>query len=464
MGKSVIYLLIAVCICAALHAQPGEMPIAKISSSESPADIIKKNIFIKVSVSKTDVYVGEPVVITYYFWSAVSAETRPRKQPSFEGCSIMELTHDAEPSVQMLDGKKFSVTVTRRVLLTPLQEGDITPGVAEFDNILPIEHTDGLGFENYAGSVSSEPYTIHVKPLPLENKPADFSNAVGNFSISAAADNAAAHAGEIVTLKIKLEGSGNFDAVNIPVIQWPQGLEHFESSDSQYISQVNYPGKGVKIFEYSFMANKECSITIPPVSFSFFNPDKKIYTTLFTQPVAIAFTKAVTKKDWWKNVITEDITNRKYLWLIPAIALAVITVVYGGRHFNKKRLQQDAQEKEKKIKEAAAARASVIKQNEIREVFISLHELGDITATKKFSESARNILVKTLQLKLNSNLRSEYELLNMLSQNNAADAEACQTIFTTCDSILYTPAGDEPDREEIYFQLTSAVKKLLDVS
>src|SRR4051812_26674480 len=81
-----------------LEGTEEEMPL--LHPAENPDDIIHKNIFVKATASKNTVYVGEPLLVNYKLYTAINNQARVSKQPSFNGCSVMELFADKDPYIE----------------------------------------------------------------------------------------------------------------------------------------------------------------------------------------------------------------------------------------------------------------------------------------------------------------------------------------------------------------------------
>ena len=118
-----------------------------------------------------------------------------------------------------------------------------------------------------------------AKPLPENNKPANFNGAVGKFALQAALVNSNIAASETGTLKIIVEGKGNLSMINQPVINWPKGIDSFEPSSRENIDNSTVPLSGSKTFEYPFTVNDKGNYIIPAVSLSYFNPQTGTYET-----------------------------------------------------------------------------------------------------------------------------------------------------------------------------------------
>ena len=441
-----------------------DIQMPSLNANESPQDIIRKNIFVKATISKKKLYVGEPALVTYQLYTALNSQSRVSRQPSFNGCSVLEL-EPAREHRDTLNGRHFYVYCIRKVQLIPLEEGALQLGQAAVDNVVQLANAEGNSFSNYNVTLVNDPVTVDVKALPVSDKPKDFSGVVGNFSIDTRIDSNEIPVGENATLHITIRGSGNFAALHVPVIAWPQGTEHFDVSDTQYIDQENFPVTGYKTFDIHFIGNKEGTIQIPPVSFSFFDPTSQTYRTVQSNEAGITFTKALSRDDQMKDVVTDDVTNRKYLWIVAAIAIAVIGTwmlrsVLKGKDYKTKteiRQQIDIIKKEEPIP---------VKKDNTSDILSALHDLGTVEETRQFLNASRTFLTNTLQTKFTAQSLTEDELISLLNNTDSYRdvATACHQIFITCNRNLYSPDIDEGIKEKIYFDLTSVVKKIYELS
>jgi hypothetical protein len=132
-------------------------------------------------------------------------------------------------------------------------------------------------------TVKSSPHTITVKPLPKVGKPANFSDAVGQYSLGVEATPLSLKVGEPITLTITVGGVGNIDSVNIPEII---DLTKFKAYDPQI--NVNKQGNtGIKTFEQVLIPTSSDITAIPEIQFSYFDPDEGQYKTETKDPIPI---------------------------------------------------------------------------------------------------------------------------------------------------------------------------------
>ena len=198
-----------------------------VRPGENVEDKIRRNFFVKVEVSKTDCYLGEPIVATYKLYARLRSDSRVTRHPSLNGFSVYDMVDPSEDrvSVEKINGKNFSVHIIRKTQLIPLQPGDVTLDPMEIDNNIYFIRADegsdkksnqGMGglldrlFEpEIAGTpftqhivLDTKPVTIHVKPLPDAGKPTDFNGAVGKYSIQASLDSKEVDTGDAANLSV----------------------------------------------------------------------------------------------------------------------------------------------------------------------------------------------------------------------------------------------------------------------
>ena len=80
-----------------------------LKSGESPETVIRKSIYVKAFASSQSIFTGEPVMVTYKLYACIFCRSRVNKQPSFNSCSVMELSYSTDPDIEIIDGKTFHV-------------------------------------------------------------------------------------------------------------------------------------------------------------------------------------------------------------------------------------------------------------------------------------------------------------------------------------------------------------------
>src|SRR5438876_896093 len=132
--------------------------------------------------------------------------------------------------------------------------------------------------------INSEPVAFDVKPLP-QNAPANFSGAIGNFTMTADAKPKSVQVGDPITVTTTISGRGNFDRVNAPGIEDEHGWHKYPPS-SKFKQDDEVGISGTKTFETVFSPNEKKQ-SVPLMAFSYFDPVKEQYVTLRSEPIAI---------------------------------------------------------------------------------------------------------------------------------------------------------------------------------
>ncbi len=325
-----------------------------LKPGENPEEKIKNNLFLKLDVSKTDCYVGEPITASFKIFSRLRSKTQVIDAPSFNGFSVSELDFNPNMYYEEYNGKKYSVYVLRKVQLYPMRDGSITltPLVASNSiSFIKSEYADrqhnDLFFdllENFAQDNSpesaviekdielkSEPRTIQVKPLPEKDIPANFKGAVGDFSIEASVDQSQLTTDDAGNLQITLSGSGNIQLVNAPVISWPEGIDGFEPRMKEDLDKSAVPMKGRKTFTYPFTLLKAGNFTLPSISFSYFDPQTATYKTVQTKPITLqvktGIKRPVSDLSNSKNEGSSDVTRTEVIFGITGTILIILLVL-----------------------------------------------------------------------------------------------------------------------------------------
>jgi hypothetical protein len=293
-----------------------------LRQGENVKEKIRKNIFVKVQVSKNSCYVGEPIVAVYKLYTRLNSESRVTKRPSLNGFSVYDMVDPSldAVSVEKLNGKNFTVHTIRKTQLIPLQAGNIDLDPVELENTVHFVKEGGRPENRRSGNsirdlldqmadesnmgptvdenvtLDTKPVTITVKPLPEVNKPAGFNGAVGNFSVEATLANRILAAQDEATLHVVVRGKGNLPVVAAPVVNWPAGIEAFDPTAKEEVNKTVAPMTGSKSFDYIFIPKTAGHYTLPAVNFPYFDPASQTYKTAGTVPIDINVTPSA-KKD-----------------------------------------------------------------------------------------------------------------------------------------------------------------------
>ena len=478
-AKPILFFVLFACCVYVAVAQPNSGSLPSLFSSkstdtksDSDTDIeqtLKQKMFVKVFTNKNKVFVGEPVMATYKFYVASNINDRPTvtKQPEFSGCSVKELDFEQGPQFERINNESYSVYTIRKVQLTPLQEGGLSLGKAYVNNAVELYNPDDpFVTKKFNITVGNADAAIEVSNLPQKNKPEDFYGITGTFSIVAAAADSKIPVGENGHLIVTIKGAGNLDAINEPEITWPRHTEHFEGKDSQHVNENNFPVSGDRVFDIPFIGKKEGIFKIAPIQFSFFNTASKNYQTITTDSIAITFTKPPLQKYEFTNVVNYDITNRKYLWIVPAIAATVALVGFISYRRNKMHALKTAPATSVTAAPVFAQPQPVFNVKYRTDFSRHLNELESITDNKQFYTKAKDLLTKAVAERLDSAQYSEQVLITELKQRtyNAPVCNKVAALYEAFNLNIYAPFETEADLAFYFGELKNVVETLQEES
>jgi len=455
-----------------------------VRPGEDVQEKIRKNFFIKVDVSKTECYLGEPIVATYKLYVRLRSDSRVTRHPSLNGFSVYDMIDPADDrvSVEKLNGKNYSVHIIRKAQLIPLQPGDVVLDPVELDNNIYFiraekNSTRGTGqglsdlfdrlFEPEVNGtpftqhvvLESKPVTIHVKPLPENGRPDDFNGAVGKYSIQTSVSQKSVDTGDAAILSVMVKGTGNLPVIDAPSINWPPGMESYEVSNKENIDKGVAPLGGTKQFNYSFLCSKTGSYTIPAIRLSYFDPGSKTYKTIESDPVELRVTGSGKKKHPRPVVQPAPKTEEPgYIW-IPVALLVAGAAGYGFYRYRRRKATIKA-EKERQLAEELKRKTTPVRADPLQESR-QMFDAGDFG---RFYTTLNRSLWKAVS----ENLRlpaSELNKLNMASGLRARgwsdeDIIRLKNLLDECELKLYTPEVSTSDMQRMMASAKDSLEKL----
>jgi hypothetical protein len=418
---------------------------------ESVENKIRQMVFIRAEPNKTTCYAGEPILVTYKLYTALRPDLQVSKQPSFTGCSIIELPFDDFPVTEELNGKNYRVYTFRKVQLTPLQAGSLTLEPAAVKATLTYLTANNGRSGNSTVEIKNVPLLIKVNPLPLLNGK-EFDGPVGQFTLLLKADNDTIAAGATDNLIVELNGAGNFRNVRTPEIQWPANTQHFDETSSEELDKKQYPVGGARQIKIPFVAEKTGEVNFTPVSITYFDPVAKNFMTITSNTLKIVVTNAITTK----SIIAENrsLSPNKYLWLIPAIALIVGFVFI---------ITNKKQRKTVVVKQAVAEPVVVapvaIPKSEI--IKTDLRNLSAATNDPELLNACKQVLKEAVHEYGKEISTHEYVILEQLHKDDAVAHQQYVDTMKHINEVLYAPIKMDVNREELISTTRSIVEKLI---
>jgi len=237
---------------------------------------VEDNYALSISTDKRTLYLGEYLNLKLTF-SYADLEDYELPDLSLDGFEVKELNSS--------DYKKESNISVEEVnyRLTPKKSGQFTIGDLKAD--IQILGKDYQGLNNRSKyikkfSVSSNSMIVNVKPLP------DNVSVIGNYELSATSSKQKIKPGEIVTLTIKLKGSGNIKNLDAITLSIPNATSYIKENSAEDQNNTY-----TRIFEII----SDQSYTIPLLELVYFDKALEIVKTTQSRaiPIEVGDTKDI---------------------------------------------------------------------------------------------------------------------------------------------------------------------------
>ncbi len=254
-------------------------PLTTPSAMRANADT-----YVEAVVDRPKVYVGEQINATWRLWAATRLMGfRSLAEPKNENFWTEDLTPQRKSwDRQIANGREYGVMLLLEHALFPLKAGKFT--------ISPLKlelTTERSMFSGTASEVSqSNALEIDVRPLPSDGRPANFpSTNVGHFELKAAVDRTRIAAGDAVSFKLTISGTGNIHGVKPPKltdrVDGPDGWRAYDPTVKENIERGSEI-RGEKVLTYLLMPQKGGRLTIPALELTYFDPKTARYETTRT--------------------------------------------------------------------------------------------------------------------------------------------------------------------------------------
>lgn len=475
-----------------IGASKQEQANTENTSSQQIGGISNKDLFARLILDKSKVYLQEPVVLTLKLYTRESVR-------GFEGLDYPELSdflaldikkaEEVTFNIENINGVNYRTAVIKQSLLFPQRTGKLEIDEATLNMIIRVKSRQKRRssffddfFESYQDvqkSIVTNTLDIEVSPFPTQSKPANFNNAVGEFSMSSSIDKQTLKANEPVTLKVTISGNGNIKLLPTPKINFPGDFEVYDPKVTNNLNTTETGVRGTRTFEYLVIPRFSGTFEIPSYSFSYFDTKAQAYKTLSTNTFQINVEKGTeeatqtlvssfgNKEDLKflgkdiRYIKTNTITLREkgnffvgslIFWLfyiIPVIIFLIIYLVY------QKQLKENAnvaKVKNKRANKIARKRLKtsedLLKQNNKEAFYDEVSKAIWGYTSDKLNLSLAELNKETIKEVLRSHSVTEQTL------------EALIEILDTCEFAKYAPSAGSDAMSDLFKRTIDAISNL----
>ncbi|MBM2815787.1 MAG: hypothetical protein HW421_2549 [Ignavibacteria bacterium] len=286
------------------------------AESEQANELIRKHLFIRLSVSKQSVHQSEQLFCSYKIYQHPELQLvnlEPPQTIAYNGfwSQDIDANKQAQWTTEVYNGVQYRVVEIRKTILVPQQSGKLTIEPMEMKAVARLRiqggqkrrpqnpfdqffddpfFGGGASYKDFPCVVKSNAQTINVTALPA-NTPGGFNGAVGDLSMKSWVDKNKTRTGEPITLKIQISGKGNLKLIEPPAITFPPDFESYEPKTADNVLVTTAGISGSKVYEYLAIPRNMGEYEIEPVKFVYYDLSKKQYVTLTSEKFKITVEK-----------------------------------------------------------------------------------------------------------------------------------------------------------------------------
>ena len=264
----------------------------------SQASSGETDIFLRMSLSRSSVVVGEPVTATLKIYHRTNLVGFENAQfPTFKGfwSQEVEAPSNIEFQREQVNGTMYNAAVLRRWVLIPQKSGEQPIDPAEIVCLVNVQRprsSSGSIFDDFFGNdyvttrqrVSTKGSTLHVSALPA-GAPESFGGGVGEFNVQARLSKDSLKTHDAASLLVTVSGKGNIALLEAPKLSFPPDFEVYDVKTS--VNTDRSGTSGSKTFEYPFIPRSHGEFTIGPLPYSYYDVKKRKYETVTAPAMAL---------------------------------------------------------------------------------------------------------------------------------------------------------------------------------
>jgi hypothetical protein len=249
--------------------------------------------YLEIRLDKSQAYVGEQIVASWYiYFRRPFFQASLSQQPTagdFVSADLGQVSQ-LNPMTKSFGGTTWQLAFLKATAFFPIKAGDdvIEPlaitfgydrGQGGFFGVMPEQHT-----------ASSKSVTVKVLPLPGEGKPGDFSGAVGDFKITFDRDSGSVKVNEQFKFIMTVEGTAHPDYMPKPEAALGSEFDLYTEAADKRISQDKGQARSQRTFNMILVPHQPGTFTLPPFTFSYFDPADKTYKVARSQQIKLVVT------------------------------------------------------------------------------------------------------------------------------------------------------------------------------
>lgn len=446
------------------------------------------DLFIRAVPSQRSSWQNEQVVIEYRLFFREGIQLRQsRLTDSWDAEGFWREELDVEtrpiPRIMVENGLRYNTIVLKRAAVFPTRAGDLSvdPLKIESEAMMPFGSRDpfrslfAMQTRFTPVLLESPEVTIESRPLP-DGAPASFNGAVGAYAMTVNPDRTSLEVGESMQIAITVTGRGNLATMEAPILDVPAAFDVYDPDVSTLLDRSGAQLTGSKTFRYILIPRTNGTFEIPPITFSWFDPNTGQYRTsssdvipvsvtgTATSPLSVTattngmpvddFAPLFTTSEDWVQIQRTPLHTRWWVWSLLLFPLVVMGGVQVWRR-HQDRLVRDP-------RWARGRRAHPLSRKHLKQA-MELLQSGD---TKGYFEEVERAVLGFIgnRLDIAEKGLTRPQLDALLAKRGADDAlrNRLTQLLDLSDRGRFAPASFSPENKESAFDDASALIPDLD--
>ncbi len=265
-----------------LSSAPLTLKVLREDPNSPPAEFGTNQVFLWLALPKREMFLGEILVAEARLYLRTEIGNISDLQiPSVSGDGYNAGALNRAAQFQRRVGNATYNVLPFNFTLTPVKSGQLTVGPLAGSVVIYGGQQDFFGRyrQSAQASFSSDPKNLSVTPVPKENAPANFTGAVGNYTMNVNVGPTNVVTGDPITVRVQISGRGALSGLMLPEqTAWGDFKSYPPTANLETTDALGL--QGTKTFEQIISPESADIQELPPFSFSFFNPETKTFHTL----------------------------------------------------------------------------------------------------------------------------------------------------------------------------------------
>ncbi|MFA5584638.1 MAG: hypothetical protein WDA09_10530, partial [Bacteriovoracaceae bacterium] len=236
---------------------------------------VKPDVFVMADIPKTDLFVGEGVVVRYYLYSKVSVSNLDiKKYPKLNRFLKRYLQEPDRAERVEVDGDLYIRNLIYAAKLFPEKAGTLKIDPISL-SVTYSRSNRNDPFNVFASprnmrtrTISSEVINLNVLPWPTP-VPQNFTGLVGKHDFSLNMNQTKLVVNQPLEITLTVSGPGALENFEAPKVLENNALEEFESHGELRIQDTDM---ATKVFTYTFLASAPLDLAAKKLSYSYLDP------------------------------------------------------------------------------------------------------------------------------------------------------------------------------------------------